>query len=316
MNMLKTEKDIFLDGKRFIYIKDRLAGGSVFVSQDRSEYLRTSTKEEIEGEVNLTKDLYNRKFPVPLILKTGILENGINYYIEKSIGDRVFGDIFKEETRSFNYVNDESFNMFIEIIKKYCEVQFNKKNFVPHNINSLDEVISISNVMKNNEPSYKIKESFIRAYEKAKQRVMSLPWGYIQPDLNAFNILPNGIIDFELSGFGPVGYDVLTNIYFNRMWPSEKIAYIFTDNQIIKYIKEVDKIAIKKGLPLISQYIDDFLVLKTIWGTAKDKESENNPQSNLDFWNWRVKIRDWSIHQYLNGKNIDTSQFEKIGTSI
>ncbi|MBI2409761.1 aminoglycoside phosphotransferase family protein [Candidatus Kaiserbacteria bacterium] len=318
-SMNETEKEkpenISVEGKTFTYIKNRLRGGQVFANEDRTEYLRTANTAEIAGEVNLTRDLYKRGFPVPEVVATGTLENETAYYVEKSIGERVFGEIFMEETKTQGRVSDESFDAFLDVIKRYCEAQFDQKNFVPCDKDALAGITALANVMRNNPPSPEISVMFNEAYEKASERIMALPWGYIQSDLNAFNILHDGIIDFELAGFGPVGYDALTNIHFGRMWPKERVAYVFTDDQVVKYVAEIDKVAQEKGLPAMSEYENDFLVLKAIWSSSLDKESEDNPESNPDFWEWRVKMRDWCIRQYLNGEKIDSNRFEVAATA-
>lgn len=315
-NVEKKTEDIIIEGKSFAYVKDRLIGGKVFANQDKSEYLRTANPAEIAGEVNLTKDLYERGFPVPEVVATGELENSTAYYIEKSIGDRVFGDIFMKETKAQGQVSDESFNAFVEVIKKYCSAQFNPKNFVPQDKDSLAGITALANVMRNNPPSSEMQEMFTEAYEKATEKVASLPWGYIQSDLNAFNILHDGIIDFELAGFGPVGYDALTNVHFGRMWPKDRVAYRFSEEQITKYIEAIDAIAQENGLPVMSSYANDFLVLKAIWASGKDKESEDNPKSNPDFWEWRVNMRNWCIKQYLEGESINSNKFEEAGIGL
>lgn len=317
MNETEKEKpeNISVEGKTFTYIKNRLRGGQVFANEDRTEYLRTANTAEIAGEVNLTRDLYKRGFPVPEVVATGTLENETAYYVEKSIGERVFGEIFMEETKTQGRVSDESFDAFLDVIKRYCEAQFDQKNFVPCDKDALAGITALANVMRNNPPSPEISVMFNEAYEKASERIMALPWGYIQSDLNAFNILHDGIIDFELAGFGPVGYDALTNIHFGRMWPKERVAYVFTDDQVVKYVAEIDKVAQEKGLPAMSEYENDFLVLKAIWSSSLDKESEDNPESNPDFWEWRVKMRDWCIRQYLNGEKIDSNRFEVAATA-
>ncbi|MDP2641277.1 MAG: aminoglycoside phosphotransferase family protein [Candidatus Yanofskybacteria bacterium] len=312
----KKVEDITIGGKSFAYVKDRLIGGRVFVNQERSEYLRTANSAEIAGEINLTEDLYERGFPVPEVVAKGTLENDTAYYIEKSIGERVFGDIFMEETRAQGQVSSESFEAFVEVIKKYSAAQFDPKNFVPRDKDSLAGITALANVMRNNPPPPEMQPMFTEAYEKATERICALPWGYIQADLNAFNILHDGIIDFELAGFGPVGYDVLTNVHFGRMWPKDRVAYRFSEEQVAKYIGAVDIIAQENNLlPAISSYANDFLVLKAIWASGKDKESEDNPESNPDFWKWRVNMRDWCIRQYLKGESIDSNQFEEAGTN-
>ena len=124
-----------------------------------------------------------------------------------------------------------------------------------------------------------------------------------------------GIIDFEFAGFGPVGYDALTSAHFGRMWPKNCVAYVITDHQIARYVNGVDKLAVARGLPTISSYTNDFLLLKAIWATSKEKASESNPGSNADFWEWRTKMRDWCIRRYLNGEKIDSNQFEAVAAA-
>jgi hypothetical protein len=124
------------------------------------------------------------------------------------------------------------------------------------------------------------------------------------------------VIDFELASFGPVGYDALTNAFFGRMWPESNVRYRFSNEQIRNYIAELDAVAATRSLPAISEYTDDFLVLKAIWSTSKDKGSEENPESSPEFWTWRVKVRDWCILQYLKGEKIDTDMLEEVGSAL
>ena len=290
-------------------------GGSIYVNDDKSAYVRTNDPAEIAGEVNITRELLDRGFPVPRVLGDGTLEDGRGYFIEASIGEKIFADIFKIETAEAGHANNASFDAFIATIQAYCEAQFNPANYVPHDQNALDAMIALPNVMRNNPFSENMQGPFTEAYGKIFERVSKLPWGYIQSDLNAYNILPGGVIDFELANFGPVGYDALTNVFFGIMWPKAMLRYRFTDEQVARYIAMIDSAAHAQGLPPISDYRDDFLVLKNIWGTGKDKKSEENPDDDPAFWAWRVKVRDWCIMQYLKGEKIDTSLFEAIGSA-
>jgi hypothetical protein len=308
-------ENISVSGSTFHYFKDRLNGGKVFANQEKSRYLRTANASEIADEITLTRNLYQRGFPVPEVVATGALESGTAYYIEKSIGDRVFGDVFREETKSRGYVSDVSFDEFVDVIVKYCHAQFDHRNIVAASKNALAGITELENVMRNNPPSSSVAKVFAEALEKACERVMSLPWGFVQYDFNAFNVLQGGIIDFEFAGVGPIGYDVLTAVHFGRMWPKHRVAYVLTDDQIGGYLAAIDGVAIAKGCPAVSQHGDEFLVLKAIWSTAKEKASEANPQSNPDFWEWRVKMRDWCIRQYVNGEKIDSNRFEVAATA-
>lgn len=313
-SMEKEKPIITIEGVQYSYFKDRLMGGSLYTTEDREVYLRTNEAAKIAGELNITRELSNRGFPVPHVIGNGTLANGDSYFIEESIGDKSFADTFTEETKAEGLVSDESFEAFIALIKKYCEAQFNPENYVPHDKEALAHMVALANVMRNNPPSEETREAFMEAYDKAAERTLSLPWGYIQADLNAYNILPEGIIDFELASFGPVGYDALTNVYFGRIWPKDKVRYRFSNEQIARYTAEIDAVAKRYNLPPISEYVDDFLVLKNIWGSGKDKASEEHPDRDPDFWQWRVQVRDWCIQQYLKGEKINTDLFEEIGT--
>ncbi len=308
--------NITVEGREFVYIKNRLIGGKVFVNEDKTLYMRTASVAEIAGEVNITEELYRRGFPVPKVVSNGKLDNGDAYYIEEAIGDEVLGDLFRKETSETEHVSDKSFEMLLDVIKKYCLAQFNPDNYVPHNKEELANMCALANVLRNNPPSKEMERAFFEAYEKAAQRTLEIPWVYIQSDLNVFNILPKGVIDFELVGIGPVGYDVFTCIYFGKMWPKKDVAYRFTDEQAQRYVDEVDAVAQTYGLPPVSSFADDFLVLKNIWGSGKDKQSEEAPESNPEFWRWRVKVRDWCIQQYLKNEKIDTNLFEEIGSAF
>ena len=302
--MEKEKQSISIEGVTYNYIKNRLMGGSVYANENRSAYLRINAAAEITREINITKDLYRRGFPVPRVLGSGTLPNGDSYFIEESIGTKHFGDIFMEETKAAGQASDESFAAFTDLMKKYCEAQFNPTNFVPRDKETIAQMSARANVLRNNPPSDDMRDLFMEAYEKASERALTLPWSYIQSDLNAFNILPEGIIDFELAHFGAVGYDVLTSVYFGRMWPKDRVVYRFGNEQIARYVAEIDAVAKAHHLPVMSEYTEDFLVLKNIWSTGKDKDSEERPESNPEFWAWRIKVRDWCIRQYLKGEKI------------
>ena len=310
----KGLEEISIEGKIFVFIKDRILGGKVYASQDKSEYLRTANMADVADEANLIKDLYERGFPVPKVLATGTLEKGIAYYVESSIGERTFGDIFMDETEAQGRVSEESFDAFVRVMKRYSAAQFHPRNRVSHDRDALASVVALDNVQRNNPPSPDMRSMFAEAFEKASDRLMALPWGYVQADLAAFNILHDGIIDFEFAGFGPVGYDVLTNVHFGRMWPQADVAFVITDDQIERYTAEIDGIALDMDLPAISSFANEFLVLKAIWSSGKDTESEEDPGSHAEFWEWRVKMRDWCIRQYLNGEKIDSNLFETVAT--
>ena len=118
---------------KFTYLKRRLVGGEVFVSRNQELYLRTGVDFEIQKEMNVTRNLFRRGFPVPEIIAEGHLKDKTAYYIEKSIGTDVFGEIFREETKKNGHASEASFDAFVAVVEKYARAQCHQKNLVLRN---------------------------------------------------------------------------------------------------------------------------------------------------------------------------------------
>ena len=310
------EPDISIGAERYRYLKRRLAGGAVFVSADGASYLRASDAAAIRGEVARARDLADRGFPVPRVRATGTLADGRGYFIEPAIGDRVFGDLFRAETVAHGRVTDATLDRFTRVMERYCAAQCAGANAVPPDPAALAGTVWLANVLRNNPPAAGRRAAFDAAYAAVGRRVGALPWGYALTDLNPFNVLPGGVIDLELAGVAPVGYDAVTGIYFGRLWPAARVAYVVTDAQIARYRRRIAAVARRQGVANLGAYADDFLVLKAIWGTAKEREAGAHPERHGDFWRWRVAVRDWCIAAYLAGRPIDTRAFEAVGSGM
>lgn len=308
--------EINIQGEDFFYIKERRMGGAVYVNATKNKYARTGDASEIHGEVNLTRELKTRGFPVPEVIDEGSLGRGLYYYIESALGDVVFGELFQKETKENNVVSDATFDRFTTVALEYAQAQFDEQNFLPHSRADVARTVLFYNVLRNNPPSEENKKKFNEAFERATDRVLKLPFGYLQSDLNAYNILEGGVIDFENANSGPVGFDILTNATAGRFWPEIALAYRVTDEQIGRYNKKIDECSVSMGLPKMSDFRNDFLVLKAIRATHKGKGSEDHQKCNPQFWAWRVRVRDWCIEEYLQGNTIRTREFEKVGGPV
>ncbi|MBI5456579.1 phosphotransferase [Candidatus Kaiserbacteria bacterium] len=317
-NDSKNERDrLLINGIEYSHVKNRLTGGAIYTNQDKSVYVKTGRRSDVLKEMAISKDLLKRGFQVPRIIdEGGTLPSGEWFYIEESIGDRIFGDIFKEETIANGQVGEDSLNDFVTVIENYCRAQFDPTNHLPPDRAALDKMAALDNVMIYNPPSETTRVAFATAYGQAAEKVQRIPWGYVQSDLNVFNMLRGGVIDFELADHGPIGYDTISCLYFGRMWPAKQVAYHMTDDQIKRCVAAIDAEAVKHGLSPLSDLSEEFLVIKSIWGTAKKKKSsQEDPEKYKDFWTWRVKVRDWCIERYLKGKKIDSNLFDDIGSS-
>lgn len=307
------EPDISIGAERYRYLKRRLAGGAVYASADRRPYLRAGDAAAIRGEVARARDLADRGFPLPRIRASGTLADGRGYFVEPAIGDRVFGELFRAETAARGRVADATFDRYTRVMEWYCAAQCAGANAVPPHPDLLAQMVPLANALRNNPPSPPGRAAFDAAYALASRRVGALRWGYALADLNPFNVLPGGVIDLELAGCAPVGYDAVTGAYFGRMWPAARVAYAVTDAQIARYRRRIEAVARRHGVATLGAYRDDFLVLKAIWGTAKEHYLEHHPGRHAGFWRWRVAVRDWCVAEFLAGRTIDTRAFEAVG---
>ncbi len=135
--------------------------------------------------------------------------------------------------------------------------------------------------------------------------------GILQFDLNPFNVLKNGIIDFELVGYGPIAYDVLMSARWGGSWftdyPSlHSTAYKLTNNQIKENDKLVSNMAAENDLTDPMQYLQEFLLLKSTWAASDFNPPQDNwPKNKIAFRRYRANVLKTVIKAYLSGNIID-----------
>jgi hypothetical protein len=264
--------------------------------------------EEIASEYAFCRDLGRRGFPVAGLLARGQVGSGLAFFVERSIGPQTFGAQFMAEESGMAAVQDDTFDRFRKVMGDYAAAQFTPAN--RSGDGSTAEVALLDSVLKHHPP--RSPAEFHEAYRSAESMLRKHPWCFSQSDLNPFNVLPRGVIDFELATPAPAGFDVVTCVYFGRFWPRRMTAYRISDGQIHRYLETLDEVAQRHGLQSVSAHRNEFLLLKAIWATAKDAFHEQNPAVDADLWPWRVAVRDWCVGEYLAGRPIDTSRFDTI----
>lgn len=312
------EQTLTLEGEQYAFVKSRRLGGAVFVNRDHSRYARVGLAVETEREAALTETLFERGFPVPRVLSRGTVDEERSYYTETSIGTVVFGEQFEQEWKKEGTVSPQSFSSFLSVLTRYAEAQSKKQNQVEGSQKHIDNCVSLENVLRNNPPQPESEERFFEAYKKASTQVLRLPFVYAQADLNAFNMLEDGVIDFEHACHAPLGFDISTCLLFPTLWPERATRYRFSDTQTEAGMHAIQNILTSVGVPHAHAHTmrEEFLLLKLIRATAKAKESELHAACNPEFWRWRTRVRDSAVHSYLNNEPIDPSTFEEIGGSI
>ena len=313
-----SEQNILIDGNPFEVIKDkRIREGMVLRSGDT--FARLGPKDVILEEQTHTMSLSERGFPVPQILGSGVYDDKYDYFIESSLGDSPFYELFVSDYVKHGKVLDETFDKYQTVIEKYLNAQMKNTNL--SSVTPEEFLVTFC-------PSERIVANYgyfkhdVAQLQKALGRVMKRlkgsDMGILQYDLNPYNILPNGIIDFELVGYGPIGLDVMMSSRWSFSWfpnyPARySMQYRLSDVQIDKNDQLISKVAKKMGLKDPMIYLQEFLLLKGAWALSDfDFPQPDWPADRIAFRGYRAKLLKKSVESYLNDKPIDYKSFSSV----
>jgi len=308
---LNKESTINLNGQDFVVIKPtRLRDGMVLKSGD--VFARLGPKLSTLDEQIHTVSLYNKGFPVPEVLNSGDYGDGYWYFTETSLGDTTFHTQFMTEYKELGYIKDETFSSYLKVIESYTNAQVMTENRTTVDINEAIETIIPNQHVLPNYCYFGFDESdYSNALTKVSTKLSEAPMGILQHDLNPFNVLNNGIIDFELVGSGPIAYDTLMSARWSRGWftsyPSRyPVAYMFSDDQIARNDALIDSIAQKNGLVAPTTFMQEFLLLKSAWALSDYTTPQPDwPKDKLAFHQFRANVLNKVIKQYLTDQSID-----------
>jgi len=295
--------ELIIEGKTYNFVKKR-NHMPVSIYKSSTDYLRIGPKELIVKEIEYQKNLLGFGFPVPKITKEGEHQEQY-YFIEPSLGERHFSQIFKANLSDAKTVSDTDFSVFLALIKKYAEAQLKtvtSNKFIPTEFEGMIKYDVITKELPT------LEKSTTEAMRKAEEHIATLPIVLTHGDFNPHNILEEGVIDWERASYAPLGYDLVTNIsqifFFPLSGDFEFIGgYKYSKDQIEHYWKEMDALYAANGFPKISDYANDFIFCRTIWSVVR-----------MDRW---PKIQQWRYHQYeevlkgyLNGGNLTDFLFK------
>ena len=316
--IVNEESTVEIDGQTFEIVKaTRLREGMVIKSGN--VYGRVGPKQSTLEEQIHTEALYNRGFPVSEVVSSGDVGDGEWYFTEKSLGDKTFHEMFNSEYQQNGQVSSATFDAYLAVIDAYTNAQVKPSNHSD---------ISLQNFIERFAPNSRIYPSYIyfgydfdeykHALKLASEKLQSAAMGVLQFDLNPFNILEGGVIDFELVGYGPIGLDVLISARWGSSWftdyPSRyPVAYKLSQDQIAKSDTLVDDIATNSGLEKPTNYLQEFLLFKSAWALQSDEGPKTDmPADKLAFGRFRANVLHATVGSYLQGKEIDPLTFPSI----
>ncbi len=249
--------------------------------------------------------------PIARVLSnTELLENN-KYFTETPFDEISFHELFKEEYINNGQVSNETFNRYLDATKKYFTAQIKPNNKPNIAIDDFIESLLPKDKISNNYGYFGYDtNSYSKAIKKASSKLADCPMGILQLDLSPFNVLENGVINFE-SSYGPIGYDVLTSTRWNTGWftdyPSRySLAYRLNEDQIHENDQLISTIANDHDTKDPTQYLQDFLFLKSARAVSTFSPSKDIlPQDQNAVKRYRANVLSLATGAYLADKTID-----------
>ena len=319
MQAEETHKPIIINGEVFDVIKPlRLLPGMVLRSQTRDAFARLGPKESTIQEQIHTVSLRERGFPVAQVLDSGPYSENEWYFVEESLGSEPFHVQFVREYEQTGRVSDATFDRYRAVLEQYIAAQFTPSNFTTVSAREFVETaIPDSDITANYEICGGDSMKYREALNQAIQRLTSTTMGVLQFDLNPFNVLDRGVIDFELVGYGPLGYDSLLVSLWHRWFTSDqksryRVTYELSSEQIDSIATLVTQAARRAGVDDPQKYMQEFLLIKTAWGFTSKKSIHAEPESKRAFYDFRAALLSQSVNVYLADKPIDVLAFPDV----
>lgn len=243
--------------KSYDFIKERRNRTRIYQAQDKKSFLRVGPILVIDEELRFHNRLISQGYPVPKILLEDSWSEDEKLFCESSAGEEHFGILFRNDVENGGTIREETFQSFLKIIGSFSQAQ--KKEITP--TQNWESVFLATHFDVLIEELPEKEREIMAIWEKIKSDLKEVPFVLCHGDLNPFNILPEGIIDFETAFEGPLGYDLISASssidWFPRQRDAEFLAgYSFTENQ------RQQMLAL---LPDSARLFDALFVLRSVW---------------------------------------------------
>jgi hypothetical protein len=269
---MKFPEKLNINGKEYILVKER-RGSPMAVYKFDKTYLRIGDKKNIEQELKMRDTLKEFGFPIPRRFKEGQTEDGMHYYTEKSMGSSNFIDIFVKDIEKEGVISEKSFSQLMAVVKDYAVAQLKTKSD-KENLKAFEKAINIKDLYKGFKADEKVKIE--KMFEEAKERLSVFPLVLTHGDFNPHNLYRQGVIDFEELFYAPVGYDIVTCVFNQELFPvlgdyEVTNPFRFSTEQKQKYYDFFDNLYLEQGIPRLSDFAKYFEFCRAIW-LLRDRE--------------------------------------------
>jgi hypothetical protein len=289
------------------FIQNRTAAeGAVFTSSDGNLIKRIGGQNLLQ-EASVVRRLGELAYPVPEVVSAG-QEGDSYFYIEKSLGSLSFHQTAREEMQERGQVQDETLHRIIGISERLLEAQVG--NSRPPKLEEIQDWFQRASYIGNvfNENPDLDTERTRRIIQKVVGRLSELPVSPAHMDYGLPNTFEQGVIDWQHESDAPVGYDVYPMLEIVP-FKGGRAGYSFTKAQREEYTYALDKVAHEKLGAGLSEYMGDFLVVKSFFFLALMKPENVIDEVANQKWQYRRQLLKMSLDQYSNNEKIDTSEF-------
>lgn len=269
-------------GETYTLVKQQRSGLCIYRTPDR--YLRIGPKEIIAAHLATHQHIEHAGFPVAKILSVGE-DTGDSYFIESSLGERRFTDIFADEYKATGSISDASFEQFLGVSMQYLRAQI-ALPARPEDRAEFEDAVHLE-LLCRELPSH---EQAIRArFDRCYEALRPYPYRFMHGDLNPSNMYPAGVIDFEDTASGPIGYDMVAAIETTDWFPMDSTfefvgKYRYTDEQKRRFFAACDAEFSSAGLPALSAAVQQFEFFRAIWLTVRMQEWPKLQQYRYDLF--------------------------------
>lgn len=301
--------DLTIDGHTFSFVQKRLLGGSVYRSSDGSHYLRTGPAEHVATERENLRTLRGTGAPAPDVVAHGVLDDGNGWTLETSVGQTLFTSRFSKDESRTGAMQEESVDALFDIAVDFFRAQLETQTTIDRD--AFRKLLFLDTSMRTNMPLSISTDLLQSAWGRAFDRVAVLPWGVVHGDFNPHNVLEGGVIDYEFSGIGPVYYDIVNMAPFCDWFEPGMHRFTFSNERMTKLLTRADDVVAAKGLPSVTEYVDDLAFLKVSWGATELYDGPFNETKVSYRGKWRREFRDWAAPRYLAGESFAVADFRR-----
>ncbi len=290
-----NKKILKLNQKPYTFINERTYV-PVRIYKSGQEFLRIGPKSLIKKEIALHQKLIRYGFPVPKILRLGLIDNEF-YFGETSLGEKHFGSLFQADIKKLGRISDQTFSKFLKVCLKFGQAQIKVRT--KNNVLSFRKGIHIPQIL---EELPNKKTQIKKALQQIESKTKQLPYVLTHGDFGPFNIYPKGVIDLEAFFQAPLGYDLVSAIFQTNFFPKTpdyelRQIYSFSPKQIDKYFQTIDRLFTTNKLPRLSEYLNEFILCRCIWVATRMQATPKIQQ-------WRYRQLKNLLADYLHGADL------------